>query len=168
MKKYKPIILKENINNANDLAKELEKEILHIFPHSYVDAEFSSHLYPSIILRFALGKDKHEWNHGYIENDPARMIINISAVRESNIDKEGNILGPLEVTNDFSRFYIKPPEGSYLAMGKIKIPFRKLTTDNLDKIIEYLKKYFMVLKKTLQENRENLMPEHLKLIGNKF
>ncbi len=65
----------ESKTNAVDFASKIEDEIKKIFPKSYVQVDFSNRLGTSIIISFALGKDKSEWAHGIIQNDPARMNL---------------------------------------------------------------------------------------------
>lgn len=155
-----------NITNANVLATEIEKEVSKIFPHSYIHAEFSSSIHPSMTVRFALGKDKSEWVNGYMDNDPISMLIFIYG-KEKNIEDNGDISGNLYTKTLMSSFVIKPSAGSYYVYDRVKVPFRK-TTGSPEKILDYLKKYFLLLKKELQANRNNLTDEHLALIGNKF
>jgi len=165
MKKYNPLILKESITNANDLASMLQKEILHIFPHSGVIAKFSANLYPSITVWFMLAKDRSETSNGIVQNDIAYQTLSIHG-RGSEIDKEGTLPNVLTIENNSNAFTVKPTV-AYMAYSHITVPFRK-TSGSPEKIIEYTKKYFMLFKKMLQDHRSDIPEDHLKLIGKKF
>jgi hypothetical protein len=166
MKPYKRLFKEDANSNANELSQEIEKEILKIFPKSYVDVKFDSHIFPGITIKFGLGKDKSEWPNGYWENDPAQMFIFIRGQKESDLSKDGTINGLLYVENKSGSFLIKPTD-RFMAYSKIKVPFRK-TIGNGEKIIQYLKKYFLTFKKALQDNRDKMTDEHIQLIGDKF
>lgn len=167
MEKYKRLF-KEDINsNAVELAQEIKNEILKIFPKSYVNSTFSDNIISTITVRFALGKDKSEWEHGYWDNDPAQMILHIYGQNESNISKDGIINGLIYVETKYGSFLVKPDTGSHYAYSRVKVPFRK-TTGNGEKIVQYLKKYFLTFKKVLQDNKDRMTDEHIKLIGDKF
>lgn len=170
MKRYKSIF-KEDINtNANELAEKIQEEIQKIFPKSFVSAKFTSNIYPNITVIFTLGKDKSEWNNGIQRNDPAYHAFMIGGKSRYGISNEGEIKESLvceEIQGSTWGFYIKSKEGSYNAMDRFKLPFRKVTSTP-DKIIEVLKKYFLLLKTELKKNKDNMMDYHLQLIGDKF
>ena len=166
MEKIKSVFNESYQNNAVEFVSKIEQEIKKIFPKSYADVEFSKGLGTSIVIAFALGKDKSEWVNGYFENDLVAMRMFIWGKQDDNITREGEIVGDLELKNDSSSFVIKPTD-KYTAYSRVKVPFRK-ATGNPDKILVYIKKYFTNFKKVLQDNRENMTDEHLKLVGDKF
>jgi hypothetical protein len=81
--------------------------------------------------------------------------------------KDGTIEDDITAKNSGASFSVKPPEGSYLAYSRVKVPFRKIT-GSPEKIIDYIKKYFITFKKALQDNRDNIDPRDIKLVGDKF
>ena len=164
---YKRHIFPESIeDNANDLAEALQAEVLKIFPKSMVDCEFSNRLYNSITLRFSLGKDKSEYANGYVQNDPFFTSLQID-VQGKELSTDGSLPNILTVTCRNQNIVIKPSQGSYSSRDNLKVPFRKTNGDS-KKIIDTVKKYFISVKKTLQDNRDKLIDEDLKLIGDKF
>jgi hypothetical protein len=167
MKRYKSI-LKEDINtNATEFCKALETEIQKIFPKSFIQAKWDTNIYSSIWLIFTLGKDKSDYLHGYRENDVAYTTIQIGGKSRQGITKNGEIIEPMSLRlSQGGKFLIKP-EDSFRAYSSIKVPFRSVT-GTPEKIIDYLKKYFISFKRALQENREKLTDDYLKLIGDKF
>jgi hypothetical protein len=168
MKKY--VRCKESIRKiatSDDLALEIQKVILGIFPKSMVKAEFSKRMYASIWVYFTLGKDKSEYINGYSENDIAVMSFRIDGKGGKELPEDGSLTGDVQVENTNASFSVKPPEGSYLAFGRVKVPFKKISGPP-EKIVDYIKKYFITFKKALQANRDNIPDEDLKLIGNKF
>ena len=98
MKKYKPIMLKESITNASELASELQKEILSIFPHSGVVAKFSTNFYPSITIWFMLAKDKSECMNSIVQNDIAYQTLTIDG-KGKEFDKDGTLPEVLTIEN---------------------------------------------------------------------
>ena len=163
----KIVMASEGITNANDMCLAIEEQVKRIFPDSMANVGFSNNLMSSITLYFTLGKDKSEYINGYWDNDPAKTIFHISGKVIEDIKDDGEITGPLSCEMLTGSIYTKPPKDSYLAMGRIKVPYRK-TTGTPEKIIESIKKHFTNLKKTLQDNRENLTDDSLALIGDKF
>ena len=164
MKKYKSF-LKENITNATELASELQKEILSIFPHSTVHAEFTTRFYPSIMINFMLAKDRTECVNSIEQNDIAYQTLTIEGKGKA-FDKDGTLPEVLTIENKCNSFPVKATE-KYMDYGRITVPFRK-TSGNPQKMIDYTRSYFLLFKKMLQEHREGI-PEHaLKLIGHKF
>lgn len=149
---------------AGKLGEEMKKAIQKIFPKSLVyggyEVSFGS---GAIFITFTLGKDDKDFANRIEHNDPARTIFAI----QRGFDTEGNITSDklvLERTHGVG-FAVNPAEGSYLAMDRHKVGFRKTTGDS-KKIVTAIKKYFEKLKKELQANRENVYG--LELIKDKF
>ena len=162
---YKSQFRESISDNANDLAIEIENTIKKIFPKSAVKAEFNSRMYPSITVWFTLGKDKSEYINGIEQNDIAHMRLTIDG-KGQEIGKDGEIKGLLQVENSSPSFRIKS-ESPYMAFGRMKVPFRKASGSS-EKIVEYIKKYFITFKKALQDNKDKIPDNDLKLIGDKF
>lgn len=111
--------LNEDIGNIETVLHNLENIFYKYFPKSFVQAKFSVKLMPSATVVIALGKDKSEWPSGYWENDPMDTRFWIYGM-----DKEGNYQNLSLECSGISIMTV-PPEGSYLAFGSIKVPFRK-------------------------------------------
>lgn len=154
-------LLEDNGSESDKLASEIESTIKGIFPNSYIESYYSSHLHPSITIRFTLGKGKEEWANGIIQNDPAFHVLMVDGM-----DKEGTISKPLTLERSHGSVMIKP-EDRYMAYGRLKIPFRKVTGDKAA-IVKGVKGYFERLKKALQGNKDKLTDQHLELVGSKF
>jgi len=61
-----------------DMADKVREVITSIFPNSYVGVQASGPLgSKDVYVHFALGKNKDEWEHGIIHNDPLHTIFRI-------------------------------------------------------------------------------------------
>lgn len=146
----------------SDFLNKIRTIIQTLFPRSYLHVDFDTNLCPLISIRFALGKDKSEWSHGYIENDLVSVLLFIRP-------KDGKLNGNddlkeklLEITAHQNSFVIKPRENEkWLAYSSVKIPFRKQTGLS-DKIVLSINKFFINLKQLLIENKDNI-PEGFNL-----
>jgi hypothetical protein len=165
MKKYVTLVeglntVKEPVESmtAKELATEMEKTVLKVFPKSYARASYQLNLGESISLTFALAKDKSELGNGIIHNDPAHTIFMI----QDGLGRDNDIVGKLIIERILgSGFSVKPSEGSYMAMERHKVGFRKTTGDS-KKILASLKKYFEKLKVELKANESNIYNYKLK------
>lgn len=155
--------LNEGITNANELAVEIKKIIQKHFPKSYIESYFSNRLYPSIHIRFALG-NKKDWSNGIIQNDIAFIVTTVDGFKETSGKRttdNGNFDNDNKLTFDgggFS-FLVNPPEGSYLAYGRVKIPARK-KTGTPDIILKHIDNVFGVLKKSLKDHSDDFSSDH--------
>lgn len=158
MKPYKSMF-KEEVNNATQLAEELLTELKKIFPRSYWNIQFSSKIYPSIGISFALGKDKSEWANGIFDNDNARQSLRIG-----NFNDDGSFKDSFKIEGTITSVYVKPrPEDKYMAYSRIKTPWRNKTVAKPEQVIDYLKKYFISLKKLLGDHIDEMVdPEFVK------
>jgi hypothetical protein len=165
MKKYTR--LTEDIyNDIQEYVNALDKTIRKIFPKSYIHVKYNNSLYSSISISFALGKDKNEWVSGYIDNDTAWQRFSIDN-KGKDLSEDPTLPEFITVDTKSNSFTVKPEKDSYMAFGRVKVPFRK-TTGTPDKVLKYIEKYFILLKKMLQDNKDNIPEEHLELIADKF
>jgi hypothetical protein len=143
---------KEEETDAALFSKELENEIQKIFPKSNIKVIPKNILGDlDVMVYFTLGKNESEYVNKISKNDPAYHILSISGA-----EKTGEILKPLTLDVDQGAgFMINPPEGSHLAMDRIKVPFRKATGDK-NKIKKALVDYFIKLKTELKKNVDNI------------
>lgn len=154
-------LLEEAGSDSDKLAADLKSAITSIFPDSYISVKYSNDLVPAITVGFALGKDKSEWSSGIIHNDPAHTLFLIYGMEE-----DGSIKKPLEPKHSMGNITVKP-DSPYMVYGRVKVPFRQ-TKGDAPAMLKMIKTYFERLKKALQDNRDKMTDEHLKLIGDKF
>lgn len=145
--------LTEEIKDGPGLASEIESTIKKYFPKSYVETEWDTNLAPSVGIRFALGKDKSEWTHGIMRNDPAFILINIFG-----FEKDGTIQKPLE---------FKPGKSAImLDTGLMKTGISK-KVGNPDQILKHIDGKFKNLKKLIQDNLDNFRPGDQEVVRSK-
>lgn len=128
----------------NDVAEEFKKN----FPNGNFVGKISKGLGETITLTFGIGFA----SNGIAQNDNMYHSIMIHPdpkTHDFNGDK-------LELSVLQSGIMIQPPEGSHLAMGRVKTKFANSKGKTLAKHEEYIKKWFLKLKKLMQENQDNL------------
>lgn len=115
---------------------------LQVFPNSHAfarnilgqDAYFNGYLF----------KDKTEWPHGYPDNDP--LYYRASYDPELNEFKESGCT-----------FYVRPEQGSYLAMGSDKLRLKTIKNVNAAKLIAR----FEQVKALIEANANNAFKPEL-------
>jgi hypothetical protein len=148
------------VNEANGLTPEdekiaegffsnLEDMFKKEFPNGFFRAQVSNSFGSiSMAIRFGLG----HFPNNIEENDPMlhRIMIHCN-VKEGLAEAENMELSPN------GRLYIKPEEGSYLAMQPVKT---KLTAvkkgGNIPKFEKKMKTWFPRLRKVFEENKEDI------------
>jgi len=161
-KRYTPFFESANLDNANNVALEIESTIKRHFPKSYVRAKFEKGLTASIYIMFTLG-DRNQYVNNIADNDIALVKAHIW-----NFNDDGSFDGKLEFeASQGGGIYVKPEEGSYMAMGRVKIGLRK-KTGTPEQIIKHIDSYFGKLKKTLNDVKDRIMPDAYELIKNNF
>lgn len=150
---------------VDEFVKKLEATVKKIFPKSFIQVYASTNLGSSITFKFALGKDKSEWNNGIIQNDPLFHVwmIGWNSFTDGHFIKD-KIEAELSVGGSLA---VRPEEGSYMAQGRAKIGWRKKTAPP-DKIIQHFDGYFKKMKKVLKDNKDNLLDYHIKVVKNKL
>jgi hypothetical protein len=129
--------------NALGMVENIKETITNIFPNSYVHVKYDTNICPSIVVRFALGKDKSEWKNGIIENDNGYTIICIF-----DFDKEGNIPDTGLTMNSNVHGYRKD-------LGKLGYTHRKCGWRNAKKgispykMLKSIEKYFLTMQESL-------------------
>lgn len=163
---YEKMLLSEaGLMTVDEFIKGLESTVKKLFPRSYIDLRASTNLGASITFRFALGKDKSEWQNGIIQNDPLFHVwmIGYNSFTEGHFIKD-KIEAELSVGGSLK---VNPEERSYMALGSVKIGWRKKTAPP-DKLIQYYGNYFKKVKKVLKDNKNNMTDRDLQLIGKKI
>lgn len=168
--KFKSYLNEEIITEANRMSvsefiKNLESAVKKIFPKSFIQIYSGKNLGSSITFKFALGKDKSEWNNGIIHNDPLfhTWMIGWESFQDDGFTKD-KIPAELSVGGSLA---IKPEEGSYMAQGRAKIGWRKKTAPP-DKIIQHFISYFKKMKKVLNDNKDNILGYHVDMVKKKI
>lgn len=122
----------------------IESAFLSKFPNCYLSVTESKSLGHSIGVSFGLILNKAELPSGIRDNDPVQHQFII------HINKNGFEAVPLQ-----GSIWINPPAGSYLAMGRIKTPFRK-TSGDAKKIIKAFETFVPRLKQLVKDNEANI------------
>ncbi len=162
---YHKVLMESSSMTVDDFIKKLEGTIKKSFPTSHVVARASKNLGSSIFLQFALGKNKSEWQNGIIQNDPlfSTWMIGWNAFTDGYFIKD-KIEAELSSGGSLT---VNAEEGSHMAYGSKKIGWRKKTAPH-DKIIAYFGDYFKKVKKVAKDNKHNIPPRDLELIGKKI
>lgn len=130
-----------------ELAEAIKAEFLKLFPKSgvYVSKACMGDDYAITIL---LG-NKSTHPNNIEQNDILRGIYWVSEEK-----------GAIVVTcNGAGLSGIKPKEGSFMYCETVKVPFRKKTGDE-NKIITGMAKHFEAVRKCVDENKVNLLPQY--------
>ncbi|MCP4521006.1 MAG: hypothetical protein GY827_04820 [Cytophagales bacterium] len=137
-----------------------KKETKKIFPNAHVEMFVYNGIGdPTLIVNFRLIEDKKDQSHQNVDNDPVYTTF-IGHLPVVHPDKDTKF--KLErLRGDLS---VQPPEDSYLAMGRVKLPYRK-STGNIAKQTDKLIAYFKKVGKAVLDNQDNL---YKKDIDNKY
>ena len=137
--------------------KKLKERVQGIFPN----AKFSAEVYagfgsPTLSTSFYLISEREDQSHNIVDNDPVvtKFIAHLPKVHPTK-----DIKFKLELLR--GGLYLEPSEGSYLAMERLKIPFRK-STGTIDKQVDKLVKYFKGVGKTILENKDVIYKKDIK------
>jgi hypothetical protein len=130
------------------MLNSIKDNILTLFPDSYVSVGHSRRMAHSGHIIFALGKDKSEWENGYIDNDPAHHKFYLW-LEDEKIEVKLQVGGGL---------YVKPAEGSYMALDRVKCNWRNMKIANHGAIIKNVTAYFANLKDIIASNLDNMRP----------
>jgi hypothetical protein len=163
---YDRLLMNEaNMPTVDEFVKSLETEIKKIFPKSYIEVRASTNLGASISLRFALGKDKSEWQNGIIQNDPLfhAFMIGWNSFTEGHFIKD-KIEAELSVGGGLK---VDPAAGSHMAYDRVKIGWRKKTAPP-DKMVKAIGDYFKKVKQVLMSNKDRITCRDMELLKNKF
>lgn len=130
-----------------DLIQQLESSFRKYFPNGYFSANHSKRFGNSISISVGLIKDLKDVSSSIRQNDPMHTIIFIH-INEA--------AGTFEVKSSSSGLSVNPEAGSYMAIGTVKNPVRKFTTDNPSLIVKKLDQYFAKCKEIVKANWDNI------------
>ena len=153
IKTFKEYINEKN-NDNNELETEiknsLETEFYKIFPNgNFISSRptlGSDALYVHISAVNMNSNDFKKELNGIPQNDPIRTMFMIDFTNPDNITLE----------SDGTRIAVKPEEGSYMAMSKVKVPFRKSRSKDVKTLTKKWNTYLTKVKKAVQENMDNI------------
>lgn len=148
--------------SVEEIVAKIKQVIEKHFSDSLIQVKFSTDILPSIDIGFTLGKNKSEYSNGIHNNDPLHHSFSIYGFEKNGDYKT------LSLEDVIKNFTIKPEEGSYYAYGRVKTPFRKLKTDDPNKIIKAIDIYFSKLAKLVKDNEDNFSKEHIDVVKSKL
>lgn len=151
----------ENLKIINDTFKsefdEIKNHFQKHFPNGSMYIGFQQiigapHL--NIVFRL-IGKDE-DLPHRITQNDPWNAGFTGFTAGYRDYDFIPTKETPITLETKSNGYYIKPEEGSFYAMSRVKVPFRKKTA-TMDKLVKPLKEYITKVADSMIENKENFM-----------
>jgi len=134
------------------------------FPNGFFQAWENPRFGASMSIHWGLLGNKQDLPSGYRENDPFHHNLKISTDPRTEMFNARSEFESLS-----SALYLNPPEGSHLAMERLKgLKLRKVTGD-LDRIQKALFKYIETCAKAVKDNQDNIYgadrmnPKYLKV-----
>ena len=145
---------------AAELVSAIERAIRKHFPKSALRVRFESNMMkPGITIVFAIAGSKAEVPNGIMQNDLSYTTLFIWGT-----DKEGNLEPTLQFDpSQGGRIMTKPPEGSHLAFGSVKVGLRK-KKGTPEQVLKHIDTYFSRLRKTLKANKDNLPANQVSML----
>ena len=139
----------EDVQTAQDFFDSLEKMFKKEFPNGFFRAQVANRFGSiSMSIRFGLG----HFPNNIEENDPMLHRIMIHCNVSEGLADASN----MEMSSG-GRLYIKPEEGSYLAMQPVKTKLTDVKKGGtLAKFEKKMKSWFPKLRKIFEENKENI------------
>lgn len=135
--------------------EQIKKDFYEVFPRGFINAGIRQSIgSPHLYIGFGLIGDIKDQSHRIVENDPMHHKM-IGFFSDSDYYAEPGLDDKIELTSLISGIMIEPPKDSYLAMGRVKTPFRK-STMSIEKQVPKLKKYFSKIGQLVLDNKDNL------------
>lgn len=138
----------EGSREVDEFMNQIRSNIKRIFPDSYIDVDCqdpSKTKYAILEIQFALGKDKSQWDSGYILNDPLHHRIWING-----INPDGSLQDKLQMRVAVgNRLYLDGGSRS------IKLGFKNRSAAPKN-IIKALDNYFHKMNSILKEHKDEL------------
>ena len=149
-----PEITAEELEELKELGTTLAAEYKVRFPESL--AGITVGLFKDTVHLHTYIGNKGTFPYNIPENDQLKTVYTLKK-SEKGVDV---------TLNHGSSLTVNPPVGSYYALSRVKIPFRK-KAGNEKKIIEGMAKHFDAMKVAVIENMSNIhYPEKLESILN--
>lgn len=147
-------ILNEKTLTMDEFLEGMESSFKKQFPNGYFSISVHQGIGDYLVsVYIGLIDNIKDVSNQIRENDPMRHSFLITADRETS--KEREMDGMLTAENLNGDIRTNPPEGSYLAMGKVKTKFRRTKGDKA-KLLSTFDKFFKKLKSLVKENEENI------------
>ena len=148
--KLQKVVAKADDPEIIATSERVVKAIKKHFPHGLIECSPREGLGLHLNLFFGLTPDKKYWPNGYSDNLPVRLktVIHISSNSEGylyEIHKGSKI-----------RISINPEEGSYNAMGTVKVRAMQSKEMTADKLVTAIDKHFAMAKKLVKEHDANI------------
>lgn len=141
--------------------EEIKKDFYKVFPNGFIHADISRIVgSPHLYIELRLIGDREDQTNKIVDNDPMHHKL-MGHFASSDYYAEHQLDDKIELTSLMSGISIDPPKDSYLAMGRVKTPFRK-STMSIAKQVPKLKKYFSKLGKLVLDNKDNLYKKDIK------
>lgn len=111
--------------DTQKLMDSIEKEFKKNFPNGFADVRLTRIIgNPFISISFGLIGSINDVSNKIRENDPALHYFHIEG-----LSSEGGLTDSMEVRKVTGSLKVKPEKDSHMAMGRVKIPFRKFKGD---------------------------------------
>ena len=136
---------------VEDFIKSVKDSFLKEFPKAWFDGSYSRS-FKTIDFEFGIQPKSKHANH-IARNDPSHHKL----IMHDIIDGEFPEKSTMEMLTG-GALYVKPEEGSHLAMGSVKIGYRK-KTGTPAQIVKHLQNYFKKMKKVVNDNKDNLIDD---------
>jgi hypothetical protein len=155
--KERELVIKEYQDLYAPDLQELKDNFYSIFPNGKISAQvFNGIGDPTLGISFYMIGERTDQSHNIVDNDPVHTkfiahLPKIHPTKETKFKVE-YLMGGLSV---------KPEEGSFMAMGRVKLPYRKSTGD-ISKQVKNLTKYFKKVGQAVIDNKDNLYKKDLK------
>lgn len=137
--------------NAVELDSKIKETFKKYFPNGFIGSS-SYAMNGGMYWKAGLIGDVKDCSGGYRVNDILTYTFGIH--HDGLYDSTDEIKGKLIVEFIENSFVTNPEPGSYLAMGRIKVPGRKIT-NTPEKILKVLDKYFSECRDMIKVQIEN-------------
>lgn len=134
--------------SVEEFKKLMTKTYLKYFPNGNLTLSFGALGKDSISISTTLLDYVNVTRH----NDP---MLHTFWLHKSIDTATGNLLANVVFEKDRGSLLVNPEEGSYLAMDRVKIPFRK-KTGSPRSVVAYFDKYLKKAKDVVKDNADNV------------
>jgi len=141
-----------------EFAQKASEEFSKVFPNAWSNINVINIFGTVVSFSFGiLPKDKVPGK--IAQNDPA---YHSGLIQE--IDKNtGLFKDKISLEFSIASLLIKPPAGSFLAYGRVKTGFRKIS-GTPEKVLDGFVKYLKKLKQIVDDNKDNMTEHHKNLM----
>lgn len=149
-------IIEEYKELYSEPLERLEKGVKKIFPNAKISAQVYNGIgSPTLGITFYLISDRDDQTNKIVDNDPAvtKFIAHLPMEHPTKDTK-------FKLEKLMGGLYIEPEE-KYLAMSRVKLPYRK-STGNIDKQVDKVIKYFKGVGQTILDNKDKLYKKDIK------